>query len=85
MQVVINILTVVYIIVSLVLIVIVLMQPGKSDGLSGSIAGGADTFFSKNKSRTIDAALAKWTGVVAGLFIVLSLVLVILISKNAGL
>ena len=85
MQVVINILTVVYIIVSLVLIVIVLMQPGKSDGLSGSIAGGADTFFSKNKSRTIDAALAKWTGVVAGLFIVLSLGLVILISKNAGL
>ena len=67
------------------LIVIVLMQPGKSDGLSGSIAGAADTFFSKNKSRTIDAALAKWTGVVAGLFIVLSLVLVFLISKNAGL
>lgn len=85
MEVVINILTVVYIIVSLVLIVIVLMQPGKSDGLSGSIAGAADTFFSKNKSRTIDAALAKWTGVVAGLFIVLSLVLVFLISKNAGL
>ena len=85
MEVVINILTVVYIIVSLVLIVIVLMQPGKSDGLSGSIGGAADTFFSKNKSRTIDAALAKWTGVVAGLFIVLSLVLVFLISKNAGL
>ena len=64
-----------HVIIALVLIVVVLFQSGKSAGLSGSIAGGADTFFGKNKGRTIDAILSKWTSVVAILFLITSIAL----------
>ena len=70
-----NIVMVLHIIASIVLIVVVLMQSGKSAGLSGSIAGGAETFFGKNKGRTIDAILEKWTAVVAIAFLVTSVAL----------
>lgn len=68
-------LIIVHIIIAIVLITIVLMQSGKSAGLSGSIAGGAETFFGKNKGRTIDGILSKCTSVVAILFIITSVVL----------
>jgi len=61
------------IVISIVLIVIVLMQEGKSAGLSGAIAGGAETFFGKNKGRTYEAKLAKFTKFVAIAFFVLAL------------
>ncbi len=73
-------LTVVQIIIAVILIVIVLMQSGKTQGLSGSIAGGAETFFGKNKGRTIDGILGKITSVVAVLFIISSVALFI-VSK----
>ena len=63
----------VLIVVSIVLIIIVLMQEGKSAGLSGAIAGGAETFFGKNKGRTYEAKLAKFTKFVAIAFFVLAL------------
>ena len=59
----------------LFLIAVVLLQSGKSAGLSGAIAGGADTFLSKNKAKTWDAKLAKMTQWVAIVFMVLTLVL----------
>jgi preprotein translocase subunit SecG len=68
-------LTIVQIIVTLVLIVTVLMQSGKAQGLSGSIAGGAETFFGKNKGGTIDGLLSKLTSVFAILFIISSVAL----------
>lgn len=68
-------LNIVYLIICVALIVIVLMQSGKQAGLSGSIAGGAETFFGKNKGRTIDAILGKWTSVCAVLFMILAIVL----------
>ncbi len=68
-------LIIIHVIISLVLIIVVLMQHGKQQGLSGAIAGGAETFFGKNKGRTIDAALKKVTAVVAILFVVSSIVL----------
>ncbi len=68
-------LIIIHVIISLVLIVVVLMQHGKQQGLSGAIAGGAETFFGKNKGRTIDAALKKVTAVVAILFVVSSIAL----------
>ncbi len=68
-------LIIVHIIIAIVLITIVLMQSGKSAGLSGSIAGGAETFFGKNKGRTIDGILSKCTSVVAILFIITSVAL----------
>lgn len=66
-----------HIIVAIALIAIVLMQSGKTAGLSGSIAGGAETFFGKNKGRTIDAILKKFTSVFAALFIISSVTLAI--------
>ena len=75
-----TVLIVVQIIVSLVLIVSVLMQSGKQAGLSGSIAGGAETFFGKNKARTLDGLLSRLTTVMAVLFIVISFVLSLLIK-----
>ncbi len=66
---------IVHVILAVVLIVVVLFQSGKTAGLSGAIAGGADTFFGKNKGRTIDAILKKWTSVVAILFLITSIAL----------
>ncbi|MGN1317111.1 MAG: preprotein translocase subunit SecG [Acutalibacteraceae bacterium] len=65
---------------SLVIIVTVMLQQSKQQGLSGAIAGGADTFFDKNKGRTIEAKLAKITKIIAGVFFVVSLVAVILFA-----
>ena len=53
------------IIVSLLIIAIILLQPGRRAGVNGAISGGADTFLSKNKARTIDAKLARITKYVA--------------------
>ena len=69
------ILSVIYFVVSLVLIAVVMLQSGKSAGLSGAIAGGADTFLSKNKAKSLDAKLAKMTKWVAILWIVITLAL----------
>ena len=49
------VLTVIQVLCGLFLIAVVLLQSGKSAGLSGAIAGGADTFLSKNKARGVDA------------------------------
>lgn len=78
MNVVITIISVLHILIALFLIAVVLLQSGKTAGLSGSIAGGAESFFGKSKGRTIDAILSKWTSVVAVLFIVTSVALTLL-------
>lgn len=64
---------IVLIITSIALIAIVLFQEGRSAGLSGAIAGGAETFLGKNKSKTIEQKLVNITKVLAGVFFVLSL------------
>lgn len=71
------------VVLSLVLIITVLMQSGNQRGLSGSIAGGAETFFGKNKGRTLDAKLKKWTSVIAVLFLASSIVLGMLVGNNS--
>ena len=55
------------------------LQEGKSAGLSGAIAGGAETFFGKNKSRTIESKLVLVTKIVAVSFFVLALVATLLL------
>ena len=67
--------SVVQVLLSLALVAIVMLQSGKSAGLSGSIAGGADTFLSKNKAKSLDAKLAKMTKWVAIAFILVTLAL----------
>ena len=69
-------LMVVLLIVSLVLIASILLQSGNSDGLSGSISGGAEQLFGKKKSRCYDALLSRVTTVCAIVYIVISLVIV---------
>lgn len=53
------------------LVVAVLMQHGKAKNLSGTIAGGAETFFGKTKGRAIDKVLSTVTSVVAVVFVAL--------------
>lgn len=61
------------IVTSIALIAIVLLQEGRSAGLSGAIAGGAETFLGKNKSKTIEHKLVKITKFLAVFFFVISL------------
>ncbi len=68
------ILEVLFIIVCSALTVIILMQEGKSAGL-GAIAGAADTYWGKNKGRSMEGMLVKLTRVLVVLFIVISAVL----------
>jgi preprotein translocase subunit SecG len=69
-------LMVILLLASLVLIVSILLQSGNSDGLSGSIAGGAEQLFGKRKSKGYDALLAKITTICAIVYIIVSLAIV---------
>ena len=68
-------LTVIQVLLSLAMVAIVMLQSGKSAGLSGAIAGAADTFLSKNKAKSLDAKLAKATKWVAIAWVLLTLAL----------
>ena len=70
------------ILVSLIIIGVVLLQQGRRAGINGAISGGADTFLSKNKARTVDASLARWTKYIAALFFVLAIVANIIALKG---
>ena len=69
------ILTILQLLSGLAVTVVVLMQSGKSVGLSGAIAGGAETFLSKGKAKSLDAKLAKATKWFALAFVLLTLIL----------
>ncbi|SFQ01126.1 preprotein translocase subunit SecG [Caldicoprobacter faecalis] len=73
-----GILTALLVIVELFLIAVVLLQSGRKAGLSGAIAGGAETFFGKNKARSFEGKLHRLTKISAVLFIVIAMVLAIL-------
>ena len=68
------VLTVIFILVCLALTVLVLMQEGKSAGL-GSISGAAETYWCKNKGRSMEGLLVKITKILAVLFMVLAVIL----------
>lgn len=70
------------ILVSLIIIVAILLQPGRRAGINGAISGGADTFLSKNKARTFDAFLARWTKWVAIVFFILAIIANIVALKG---
>ena len=69
------ILTILQLLSGLAVTVVVLMQSGKSAGLSGAISGGAETFMSKGKAKTWDAKLAKATKWFALGFVILTFLL----------
>ena len=69
-----TILTIVLVLICIALTVIILMQEGKSAGL-GALAGSSDSYWSKNKGRSMEGVLVKVTRVLVVLFIVISCVL----------
>ena len=69
------ILTIIQVLCGLAVIAVVMLQSGKSAGLSGAIAGVADTFMAKNKAKSWDAKLAKMTKWVAIGFMILTFVI----------
>lgn len=68
--------TISLIVISLILIVSVLLQSGKSSGFSGAVLGEAEQMFGKQKTKGIDLILHRATIVLATLFVVLSIVVV---------
>lgn len=68
------------VIVSLALTLVILFQSGKESGLSGALAGGTDTYMSKNKGATMDQKLASLTKWIALAWVVVTLVLVLVIA-----
>ena len=62
------ILGILLIIMSIAIIIVIILQEGNQQGV-GVVTGGADTFFSKNKARSIDAFLSRWTKVFAAVFV----------------
>ena len=69
------ILTIIQLLTALAVVLIGLFQSGTSAGLSGAIGGVADTFLAKNKAKSLDAKLAKYTKWVAIAFVVLTLLI----------
>ena len=67
------------IVASIAIVIIVLFQQGRSEGLSGTIAGGAESFLGKNKSRSIESKLVRITKVLAIIFFVISIATVIIL------
>lgn len=80
MEIVKTIVTIIYLIVCVSIIVLTFMQKKGQAGLSGAIAGSSssENFYEKNKGRTKEGALKKWTIIQGIVFAVLSLVLSVL-------
>ena len=72
---------VVLLVMAVFLVIAVLMQSGKDKRLSGSIAGGTETFFGKTKGQSFDKILSRITTVVSILFGVLVIAMYVVISK----
>ena len=70
-------------IAALFLILVVLFQSGKSQGLSGAIGGIADSYMSRSKAKSMDAKLARCTKWVAAVFVVLTLVINCMLAAAA--
>ncbi|OZB92710.1 preprotein translocase subunit SecG [Paenibacillus sp. XY044] len=73
-------LKVLLVIFSIALIAIVLLQKGKSAGLSGAISGGAEHLFGKTKARGMDLVLQRVTVVVAACFFILAIVVAVVVK-----
>ena len=61
------------VITSIAIVILVLMQQSRRAGLSGAISGGADTFFGKNKSNSVEAKLSRFTKILGVIFFVVAL------------
>lgn len=71
---------IVLLVMAVFLIVAVLMQSGKDKNLSGTIAGGAETFFGKSKASDMDKVLSKITLIVSIIFVVVVIAMYIIVA-----
>ena len=69
-----TIVTVLYILVCVALVIVIILQEGKSAGF-GTISGAAETYWGKNKGRSMEGGLIRGTQILTGVFFVLSLIL----------
>ena len=67
--------TVIFIVLCIALVILVMLQESKNTGLIGTVSGMADTYWGKNKGRSMEGKLVKWTTVLAVIFFVLTIVL----------
>ena len=67
--------TVIFIVLLIALVILVMLQESKNTGLTGTVSGMADTYWGKNKGRSMEGKLVKWTTVLAVIFFVLTIVL----------
>lgn len=74
------VLGIIILVAAAVLVAFVLLQSGKDKRLSGTIAGAAETFFSKGKSKTADKMLARITTVLSFVFVVAVVVLYVALA-----
>lgn len=65
----------IFIVVCIILTIIVLMQESKQTGLSGAISGAADTYWGKNKGRSVEGKLVLFTKILGIAFVVIAVVL----------
>ena len=77
------VLAIVIILVSIVIIGLVMLQESKQQGLSGAIAGAAESFFGKNKGKTAEAKLVLFTKIAGSIFFILALVASLLVLFGA--
>ena len=73
-----TVVTIIHLITCLSLICVVVLQSGKTSGLSGALSGQSDNFLSKNKANSLDAKLARATKWIAGVFVLLTLLLTLI-------
>ena len=75
------ILTVIYVLLGVAISIVILMQEGKSNGLGSAIGGMADSYWSKNKGRSMEGALEHFTRYGAIVFMVITLILNVLLER----
>ena len=77
------VITVLFVIAALAIIVVVLMQEGKSAGLGSLNGTNNDSYWEKNKKNSLEGKFERWTKITAGLFVVFALVLMVLQSSSS--
>ena len=70
-----RVLTVVFLLICFALTVVIILQEGKQAGLTGAISGAAESYWGKNKGRSMEGKLEKATKILVAVFFVIALVL----------
>ena len=67
--------TVIFIVICIALVILVMLQESKNTGLTGTVSGMADTYWGKNKGRSMEGKLVRWTTILGVIFFILTIVM----------